>query len=113
MHLLDLDKETCLIPGDSEEENEQKLVALNYNFVTESFFMNHRSYDLSFRVSVDKLVRLNQDLVRLERAYNDAMGQAGGLSDVVDTMKERLNAELAKYFGNLSIFLCSFCFEFC
>lgn len=88
-----MSKETCLVPSSDEE----KPVANSYNFVTECFFMGHRAFDLSFRVSVDKLVRLNQEIVRLERAYNDAMNQAGVMNnDIVDTLKSRLNSELAR-----------------
>lgn len=43
VHMIDADKETCLIPT---EEGERRLVADNYNFVTECFFMTHKAIDL-------------------------------------------------------------------
>lgn len=43
VHMVDADKETCLIPT---EEGETRLVAPNYNFVTECFFMTHKAIDL-------------------------------------------------------------------
>lgn len=94
-----MSEETCLIPeNDAEDGTEHDVIhtASTYNFVTECFFMGHRSIDLGFRVSVDKLVRLNQDMARLERAYNDALSQGGASNDLVDTLKERLSSELAK-----------------
>lgn len=58
VHLLDLEKETCLVPVDSQDAG--RLNALTFNFVTECFYMAHRSFHLGFRVTVDKLVALNQ-----------------------------------------------------
>lgn len=95
-----MSKETCLLPvndtEDAVEQEDSRHTATSYSFVTECFFMCHRSIDLGFRVNVDKLVRLNQDLGRLERAYNDALSQGGASNDLVDTLKERLTSELAK-----------------
>ena len=34
---------------------------------------------------------------RIERAYNDALSQAGGMTDVVESIKERMKTELSKY----------------
>lgn len=44
VHMIDADKATCLIPT---EENEVRLTAETYNFVTECFFMTHKALDLS------------------------------------------------------------------
>lgn len=43
VHMIDLEKETCLLPT---EENEIRLTADTYNFVTECFFMTHKAIDL-------------------------------------------------------------------
>lgn len=94
-----MSKETCLIPvSDSNdlENNDERFTSATYSFVTECFYLSHRAFDLGFRVNVDKLIRLNQDIGRLERAYNDAVNQASGMSDLVDTMKQRLSSEVAK-----------------
>ena len=53
-----MNKETCLIPNDSEDEA-HLLVADKYNFVTECFYFAHKAVDLGYQVTVDKLVRLN------------------------------------------------------
>lgn len=46
VHMKDLDKETCLIPF---EEDEERITAKKYNFVTEIFFMTQKAIDLSYR----------------------------------------------------------------
>lgn len=111
IHLLEMSKQTCFIPV-SDLDN-TRLVSTSYSFVTECFYMGHRALDLGFRVIVEKLVRLNQvideiifsviliniafqDMVRIERAYNDAINQPGVSNDLVETMKQRMTSELAK-----------------
>lgn len=87
--------ETCLIPTPSEES---RLTSETYNFVTECFFLAHRSLDLGFRICVDHLVQLNQDLQQIQRSYNDAMAQGGGaMSDIVDTIKTRMEDAFKRY----------------
>lgn len=34
--------------------------------------------------------------MRIERAYNEAVSQGGGTTDVVDTLRERLKTEMSK-----------------
>lgn len=55
-----LASETCFIPVESNDgfEETRKTVE-KYNFITESFFMAHKSVDLSIRVMVDQLMNLN------------------------------------------------------
>lgn len=89
-----LSSETCLIPSSSDEVRH---AAEKYNFVTEIFFITHRTLDLSFRICVDQLVQLNQELSQLQRAYNDAVAQVGGNSPITDTLKERLENGYKKY----------------
>lgn len=54
---------------------------------------------------------------RIERAYNDALSQAGGMNDVVETIKQRMSSEISKYefvyayfedILDFSIFICRF-----
>ncbi|CAG9818490.1 unnamed protein product [Phaedon cochleariae] len=98
VHMKDMSEETCFLPVDSiDEAEEQRPMADSYNFVTECFFMAHRAVDLGYRVAVDKLVKQNQEMGRIQRAFNDALQQAGGNSDLVGTIKDRMSEELAKY----------------
>lgn len=59
-----LNEETCLIPlttdDDINDSTVERPTASSYNFVTECFYLAHRSLDLGFRVCSDHLVRMNQ-----------------------------------------------------
>ena len=46
MHMIDMDKETCLMPT---EENEERITANKFNFVTECLFMTHKAIDLGMQ----------------------------------------------------------------
>lgn len=94
IHMSNLSEETCFLPM---EENGHRYLAENYNFVTECFFMTHKTLDLGFRVAVDKLMRQNHEMARMERAFNDALRQSGQNSDVMDSIKQRMSEELKKY----------------
>lgn len=95
VHMKGLDSETCLIPV--AEGTSTRPFALGYNFITECFFMAHRSLDLGFRVVLEQLLRLNQDIAQIQRAYNDAQNQAGAHSEVVEDIKDRLEMEMKKF----------------
>lgn len=60
VHMYGLSSETCFIPLESTDGvGETRKTADKYNFITESFFMAHKSIDLSFRVAVDQMMNLN------------------------------------------------------
>jgi ubiquitin conjugation factor E4 A len=44
VHMREIEKETCLLPT---SEDEQRLTAEKYNFISECFFMTHKAIDLS------------------------------------------------------------------
>lgn len=89
VHMLDFDKETCLIPFD---EDEKRVSAAKYNFVTEIFFMTQKCIDLSFRVCIEKVTRMNREIHRLQSAYQDSM-QGGGTSDVTENIMTTLTKQ--------------------
>ncbi|XP_044734743.1 ubiquitin conjugation factor E4 A [Chrysoperla carnea] len=102
IHLLKMSEETCLIPAadsdsESSEVSHSRPTSLSYNFITECFYMAHRCLDLGFRISTERLLRQNQEMARIQRAYNDALMQANGLSEVMDTMKARMESEMQRY----------------
>nr|XP_022906480.1 ubiquitin conjugation factor E4 A [Onthophagus taurus] len=101
VHLTNLSKETCLVPIETEnsQEVQHRLTASSYNFVTECFFLGHKAFDLGFRVVVDKLVKLNQEMVRIERLYNEAVNQSHGTNETMDVIKERMKTEMQKFFS--------------
>ncbi|XP_033354839.1 ubiquitin conjugation factor E4 A [Bombus vosnesenskii] len=92
IHLKGMSSETCLIPM---SEDGARPVAKTFGFTTECFFLTHRALDLGYRVVLDKLLRANQDLVRIQRIYQDA--QNGGRSDIFDIITQRMEGEMTKY----------------
>ncbi|CAG9864352.1 unnamed protein product [Phyllotreta striolata] len=98
IHMADMATETCFLPVSSDDQLEEKrLMSDSYNFITECFFMAHRSLDIGYRVGVDKIIRQNIEMGRIQRAFNDALQQAGGNSDLIGTIKDRMSEELSKY----------------
>lgn len=89
VHMKDFEKETCLIPT---EENEERITAKKYNFVTEIFFMTQKAIDLSYRVCIEKVTRMNREIHRLQSAYQDAM-QGGGTADVTENIMNMLTKQ--------------------
>lgn len=94
VNMFGLASETCLIPCSTDEV---RATAEKYNFLTECFFLAHRALDLGFRICVDHLVQLNQELTQIQRSYNDAIAQAGGGSDITETIKTRLEDGYKRY----------------
>ncbi|GLH02118.1 Ubiquitin conjugation factor E4 A [Gryllus bimaculatus] len=94
VHLKKIATETCLIPA---PENLSRPTADCYGFVSECFFLAHRALDLGFRVIFERLMRLNQDLARMQRAFNDAQSQAGAQSELVQAIGERMEMEMSRY----------------
>ncbi|XP_068981426.1 ubiquitin conjugation factor E4 A [Bombus flavifrons] len=92
IHLKGMSSETCLIPM---SEGGARPVAKTFGFTTECFFLTHRALDLGYRVVLDKLLRTNQDLVRIQRVYQDA--QNGGRSEIFDIITQRMEGEMTKY----------------
>ena len=89
VHMKDFDKETCLIPF---EEDEVRITANKYNFVTEIFFMTQKCLDLSYRVCIEKWTRMNREIHRLQSAYQDSM-QGGGTADVTENIMNMLTKQ--------------------
>ncbi|KXJ80153.1 hypothetical protein RP20_CCG026564 [Aedes albopictus] len=96
VHMKDTEKETCLLPV---EENEERLEADKYNFVTECFFMTHKAIDLGFRVCIEKFFRQNRELHRLQGAYQDALagGMSGGAADVSNNIMNMLSSQAQQF----------------
>ncbi|KAL3285242.1 hypothetical protein HHI36_019352 [Cryptolaemus montrouzieri] len=99
IHLPGMSEQTCLLPAVQDDDNavEQRLMADSFNFTTECFFMAHRTMHLGFAIAVDKAVRMNHEIGRIERAYNEARQQAVGNSDFIDDLKDRLSSEMSKF----------------
>lgn len=94
VHMRDLHSETCFLPA---EDGEGRPVSENFNFITECYFLAEKSCDLGFRVCVEKLMKLNQDLARIQRAYNDAQALGGANHEVTEAIQERMETKMTKY----------------
>lgn len=98
VHMVDMDKETCLIPApgvaDTVEttSTERSVSSTSYNFVTECFFMTHRALDLSYRVCVEQFFKMNRELRRIQQAYQSAIahGQSDTSSAMLDSLTEQM-----------------------
>lgn len=93
VHMKKMASETCLIPA---AEDTPRPWSESYGFISECFYLAHKALDLGFRVTFEHLVRLNQDLARIQRAFIDAQNQAGTNSDVVQTIGERMELEMTR-----------------
>lgn len=92
VHMKDVVKETCLLPV---EENEERIVADKYNFVTECFFMTHKAIDLGYRVCIEKLIRMSRELHQLQAAYQDTAMQGG--ADVAGNIMQLLSSKTQQF----------------
>jgi ubiquitin conjugation factor E4 A len=93
VHMKQMASETCLIPA---AEDSPRPWSESYGFISECFYLAHKALDLGFRVTYEHLVRLNQDLTRIQRAFVDAQNQAGTNSDVVQAIGERMELEMTR-----------------
>ncbi|XP_066587978.1 ubiquitin conjugation factor E4 A [Prorops nasuta] len=92
LHLKGMTTVTCLIPN---SEGKTRPIAKSFGFITECFFLTHRALDLGYRVVLDKFLRTNQSLARIQRVYNDA--RTGGSSEVLDMIRQKMEEEMTKY----------------
>uniref|UniRef100_A0A1L8DTB6 Ubiquitin conjugation factor E4 A n=1 Tax=Nyssomyia neivai TaxID=330878 RepID=A0A1L8DTB6_9DIPT len=92
VHMRAVDKETCLLPT---PDGETRPLADKYNFITECFFMCHKAIDLGYRVCLEKLMRLNRDLDRIQTAFQDQA--AGGNVDAANTILQTLIVQTDKF----------------
>ncbi|ESO87173.1 hypothetical protein LOTGIDRAFT_210561 [Lottia gigantea] len=75
IHSGGLKEETCLIPvKEGEDINIDNTET--YNFITECFFMAQQCTNLGFHTVHTKFTKLNQDLHRVQRLYQDVRPQA-------------------------------------
>ncbi|XP_049779135.1 ubiquitin conjugation factor E4 A isoform X2 [Schistocerca cancellata] len=96
VHMKGLDSETCLIPI---AEDEQRPTAEKYSFVTECFFMAHRALDLGFRVALERLMQLYREVTQIQRVFVEVQEQGSFQSEVVQTIRQRLEREMTRCFS--------------
>lgn len=93
-HMHDLHSETCLLPT---EEGEDRIVSESFNFVTECFFLAQKSLDLGFRVCVEKINKVVEDLSKIQEAYNDAVAVRGANNEVTKYIQKGMHTLTTKY----------------
>ena len=67
-----------------------------FSFLTEIFYFVHRALELGFKPANTKLLQLNQELNRIQRAYQDAQNQPNG-SQVVEMIQQRMDQMMSSY----------------
>ncbi|XP_076046927.1 ubiquitination factor E4A [Oratosquilla oratoria] len=67
-----LGKETCLVPCEEGQERPSKD---NYSFITTCFFLTHRAIYLGTQVVLQKLMKLSQDVGRIQHEFQEAQLQ--------------------------------------
>lgn len=102
VHLQGLDNETCIISTSEDEHSIE--ISPSYNFITECFFLTHRSLYLGMHGLLVKFYRLNRDLNQMQSVYRDAMN---GMSDpnTTEIIKKRFERAMTVYLstkGSLS-----------
>uniref|UniRef100_A0A8D0QPN0 Ubiquitin conjugation factor E4 n=1 Tax=Sus scrofa TaxID=9823 RepID=A0A8D0QPN0_PIG len=85
VHMRGLDKETCLIPAVQEPKFPQ-----NYNLVTENLVLTEYTLYLGFHRLHDQMVKINQNLHRLQIAWRDAQQSSSPAADNLREQFERL-----------------------
>lgn len=91
VHIKDFAKETCLIPFDEDEE---PITAQKCNFITEIFFLTHKCIDLSYRVCIDKVMKINREIHRLQQTYQEATrSNASPDSDIMQNLMNSLTKQ--------------------
>lgn len=82
-----MNKETCLVPS---AENEKLPEEESYNFITECFFLTHQCINMSFHTVHEKFVKLNQELHRIQRLYQEVRGQGSDEVEPVRSIKQQM-----------------------
>ncbi|EPY88057.1 ubiquitin conjugation factor E4 A [Camelus ferus] len=85
VHMRGLDKETCLIPAVQEPKFPQ-----TYNLVTENLVLTEYTLYLGFHRLHDQMVKINQNLHRLQVAWRDAQQSSSPAADNLREQFERL-----------------------
>jgi len=95
VHMMELNKETCLVPTDEGEAD--PATADSYTFVCECFFMTHQAIQLGMHVAQEKFVKLNQELHRTQGMYQDLVAQGGQDSEPGLKVKEQMEKGMQMY----------------
>ena len=107
IHLRNLDQESYLVPKPESDKtsNESSILTAtasslstfsstnNYNFMTEIFFLAHKSLQLGFKSTYDRFMNTMSDISQLER-YNE---MSGASPEEREMYQKGLERHLSKY----------------
>ncbi|XP_037957885.1 ubiquitin conjugation factor E4 A isoform X2 [Teleopsis dalmanni] len=93
INMLKMYDETCLLPV---EENEQRVTADKYNFVTELFYITHKAFELSYRACGERFLRMTRELHTLQTAFQDVITTDPD-SDMSRNLLRMLQDQLQQY----------------
>uniref|UniRef100_A0A2C9LVW6 Ubiquitin conjugation factor E4 A n=1 Tax=Biomphalaria glabrata TaxID=6526 RepID=A0A2C9LVW6_BIOGL len=94
IHLLGMQKETCLIPSSDSipvEEDD------TYTFITECLFITHKAIQVLVQPVIGRLLSVNRDLHQIQRLYNEVLQQSAGNEEPVLNIKERMEKAMTFY----------------
>ena len=94
VHLRDASKETCVV--ESIDPSERVCEVETFNFITDIFFIAHKSMDLGLRVCHEKLVKINQELGRQQDVYRE-MIQQNVNADQREAVQKRTDNLMTRY----------------
>lgn len=92
-----------LLPTDMEDSNENnkpledKPVAKGqFNFITECFYLTHKSLEIGFAQVQEKMTNITQDLARMQQALVDAQQSGSATPEVMKRINDLLEGEMTK-----------------
>jgi hypothetical protein len=94
-----LDKETRIVTLSEQQQQQQpppRLPPIDFNFITECFFLTHNSLRLAYITLYQKLLKINQELSRWQSTYQQLV-ESGSSSDPnqarLKTLYEKMTCE--------------------
>lgn len=92
--LLPLDTEHLSENDNSSED--RPLAKGQFNFITECFYMTHKSLEIGFSLVAEKVITCNQELGRLQQTFTDAQNTGATPTEVMKLINERIENEMKK-----------------
>lgn len=92
-----------LLPIDTENSSEninpleeRPIAKGQFNFITECFYMTHKSLEIGFALVAEKVITCNQELGRLQQTFIDAQNTGATPTEVMKLINERIENEMKK-----------------
>lgn len=108
-----LAEETKIVTLSEEQQQQQppaRLPPLDFNFITECFYLTHNSLRLSYITLYQKLLKVNQELSRWQSTYQQIV-ESGNGSDPNQQKLKTLYEKMTCEFLNVKSALLGICIE--